>query len=102
MANRATANRPFGMQLRWEGYPSYWEQARGQGESRPESSYTNQSIAAEGRATSAFLLQTSAMDASLTNHPSFCRQGSKYKLFQARIGQQALFFNVLAENKTGL
>ena len=102
-ADPATANSPLGMQLRWGGdCPSYWEQAWGEGESPPESLYANQSTTPEGRAISAFLLQASAMDTGITNHPSFCRQTSKYKLFQARIRQQALFFNVLAENRTGL
>ena len=82
--------------------PGYWEQAWGEGESPPESLYANQSTTPEGRAISAFLLQASAMDAGITNNPSFCRQTSKYKLFQARIRQQALFFNILAENRTGL
>lgn len=68
--------------------PGYQEQAWEQGESPPESLYANQSTTAEGRAISAFLLQASATDAGITNHPSFCRQTSKYKLFQARMGQQ--------------
>ena len=81
---------------------SYREQAWGKAKAQPRACTPTSALQQKGRVIPALLLQASATDAGLTNHPSFCRQTSKYKLFQARIGQQGLFFNVLAENRTGL